>query len=139
MKTRCFDHINLRVKGMEVARKFYGQFLPALGFVHESPGDDFHTFYAGGADRPMEFQSPTPFTLQEQRSKQRTEISLRVRAWRFASQFEIAVIFYSSWSTFRRRCLRWLVIFRLASPRILTLSIRRRVRTVWSEGIFRRG
>jgi hypothetical protein len=34
---------------MEVARKFYGKFLPALGFVHESPGDDFHTFYAGGA------------------------------------------------------------------------------------------
>jgi catechol 2,3-dioxygenase-like lactoylglutathione lyase family enzyme len=57
MKTRCFDHIDLRVKGMEVARKFYGKFLPELGFVHESPGDDVHTFYAGGADRPMEFFS----------------------------------------------------------------------------------
>ena len=54
MKTRCFDHIDLRVKGMEVARKFYGKFLPELGFVHESPGDDFSTFYAGGADRRME-------------------------------------------------------------------------------------
>ena len=40
---------------MEVARKFYGKFLPELGFVHESSGDDFHAFYAGGADRPMEF------------------------------------------------------------------------------------
>ena len=40
MKTRCFDHIDLRVKDMEVARKFYGKFLPELGFVHESPGDD---------------------------------------------------------------------------------------------------
>ena len=55
MKSRCFDHIDLRVKDMEVARKFYGKFLPELGFVHESPGDDFHTFSAGGSDRPLEF------------------------------------------------------------------------------------
>jgi len=55
MKTRCFDHIDLRVKDMEVARKFYGKFLPELGFLHESPGDDFHTFYAGGGDGPLEF------------------------------------------------------------------------------------
>jgi catechol 2,3-dioxygenase-like lactoylglutathione lyase family enzyme len=55
MKTRCFDHIDLRVKDMEVARKFYGKILPQLGFVHESPGEDFHTFYAGGGDRPLEF------------------------------------------------------------------------------------
>ena len=26
-----------------------------MEFVHESPGDDFHTFYAGGSDRPLEF------------------------------------------------------------------------------------
>src|SRR5215831_9636050 len=57
MKTRCFDHIDLRVKDMEVARKFYGKFLPELGFAHESPGDDFHTFFAGGSDRPLEFFS----------------------------------------------------------------------------------
>jgi catechol 2,3-dioxygenase-like lactoylglutathione lyase family enzyme len=55
MKTRCFDHIDLRVKDMEVARKFYGKFLPELGFVHESLSDDFHTFYAAGGDRPLEF------------------------------------------------------------------------------------
>jgi catechol 2,3-dioxygenase-like lactoylglutathione lyase family enzyme len=55
MKTRCFDHIDLRVKDMEVARKFYGKFLPQLGFVHESPGEDFHTFFAAGGDRPSEF------------------------------------------------------------------------------------
>jgi catechol 2,3-dioxygenase-like lactoylglutathione lyase family enzyme len=55
MKTRCLDHIDLRVKDMKVAREFYGRFLPQLGFVHESPGDDFHTFYAGGGDRPREF------------------------------------------------------------------------------------
>jgi catechol 2,3-dioxygenase-like lactoylglutathione lyase family enzyme len=63
MKTRCFDHIDLRVKNMEVVKKFYGQFLPQLGFVRErhepSPrpeaGGDFHTFYSAGADKPSEF------------------------------------------------------------------------------------
>jgi catechol 2,3-dioxygenase-like lactoylglutathione lyase family enzyme len=55
MKTRCFDHIDLRVKDMEVARKFYREFLPQVGFVHESPGENFHTFYAAGGDRPSEF------------------------------------------------------------------------------------
>jgi catechol 2,3-dioxygenase-like lactoylglutathione lyase family enzyme len=55
MKTRCFDHIDLRVRDMQVAREFYGKFLPQLGFVHESPGEDFHTFYAAGGDRPSEF------------------------------------------------------------------------------------
>ena len=33
MKTRCFDHIDLRVKDMDVAKEFYGQFLSQLGFV----------------------------------------------------------------------------------------------------------
>jgi len=55
MKTRCFDHIDLRVKNMEAARKFYGKFLPQLGFVHERPGEDFHTFYSAGGDKPSEF------------------------------------------------------------------------------------
>ena len=45
---------------MELARKFYGKFLPELGFVDESRGDDFHTFYAGGSDRPLEFFVCTP-------------------------------------------------------------------------------
>ena len=64
MKTRCFDHVDLRVKDMEVARKFYGKFLPQLGFVRERPepspdqeglGGDFHTFYSAGGDKPSEF------------------------------------------------------------------------------------
>src|SRR5215471_10051095 len=64
MKTRCFDHIDLRVKDMEVARKFYSKFLPQLGFVHERheppppdsvAGDVFHTFYSAGGDKPWEF------------------------------------------------------------------------------------
>ena len=55
MKTRCFDHIDLRVKDMEMARKFYGKFLPQLGFVEERPGKKYHTFYSAGGDRPSEF------------------------------------------------------------------------------------
>ena len=63
MKTRCFDHIDLRVKDMETAKKFYGKFLPELGFGrerHEPPppqqgGEDFHTFYVAGGDKPAEF------------------------------------------------------------------------------------
>ena len=63
MKTRCLDHIDLRVKDMEAARKFYGKFLPQLGFVHESRGEDFYTFYAGGSGRPSEF-----FCFQEDKN-----------------------------------------------------------------------
>lgn len=40
---------------MEVAKGFYGKLLPELGFVHESLGLDFHTFYSAGGDRPSEF------------------------------------------------------------------------------------
>ena len=40
---------------MEVGKKFYRSFLPHLGFVHESAGEDFHSFYAAGGDRPSEF------------------------------------------------------------------------------------
>jgi catechol 2,3-dioxygenase-like lactoylglutathione lyase family enzyme len=73
MKTRCFDHIDLRVKNMEVARNFYGKFLPQLGFVHErhepapqgSSGQDFHTFYSAGGDKPSEF-----FCFEEDKNHQ---------------------------------------------------------------------
>jgi catechol 2,3-dioxygenase-like lactoylglutathione lyase family enzyme len=74
MKTRCFDHIDLRVKDMEVAKEFYAKFLPQLGFVrqkHEpSPdkeglGEDFHAFYAAGGDKPAEF-----FALDQDKNHQ---------------------------------------------------------------------
>ena len=63
MKKRCLDHIDLRVKNMETAIKFYRKFLPQLEFVRErhepAPADhpvgDFHTFYSAGGDRPSEF------------------------------------------------------------------------------------
>ena len=40
---------------MGVARKFYGKFLPQLGFVEERPGKKYHTFYSAGGDKPSEF------------------------------------------------------------------------------------
>ena len=40
---------------MAVARKFYGKFLPQLGFVQEKPGRYYHTFYSAGGDKPSEF------------------------------------------------------------------------------------
>jgi len=40
---------------MAVARKFYGKFLPQLGFVEERPGKRYHTFYSAGGDKPSEF------------------------------------------------------------------------------------
>lgn len=63
MKTRLFDHIDLRVKDMNVAGRFYAKFLPQLGFVREkhepappeSQEEDFHGFYSAGGDRPSEF------------------------------------------------------------------------------------
>jgi catechol 2,3-dioxygenase-like lactoylglutathione lyase family enzyme len=60
MKTRCFDHIDLRVKDMAVARKFYEKILPQLGFVHEKPGRFFHTFFSAGGDKPSEFFGLSP-------------------------------------------------------------------------------
>ena len=62
MKTRLFDHIDLRVRNLEMAAKFYAEFLPQLGFVREkhepapegSSGEDCHTFYSAG-DKPSEF------------------------------------------------------------------------------------
>jgi catechol 2,3-dioxygenase-like lactoylglutathione lyase family enzyme len=72
MKTRCFDHIDLRVKDMEVAKKFYGKFLPQLGFAHESPGEDFYTFYSAGGDKPSEFFG---FTQDRQHQPNGTRIA----------------------------------------------------------------
>ena len=63
MRKGLLDHIDLRVSDMERAAKFSRDFLPQLWFVLEkyepspSPaaGEDFHTFYSAGADKPSEF------------------------------------------------------------------------------------
>lgn len=55
MKTQYFDHIDLRVKDLQTARKFYGQILPQLGFVRDRSDNEGGTFYAVGRDKPSEF------------------------------------------------------------------------------------
>ena len=55
MKTRYFDHIDLRVKDMAGARRFYSQILPQLGFTRDRSDDDWGTFYAVGKDKTTEF------------------------------------------------------------------------------------
>ena len=55
MKTRRLDHIDLRVKDLKIARKFYGTLLPALGFACDRSDADWGTFYSAGGDKPSEF------------------------------------------------------------------------------------
>ena len=54
MKTRGFDHIDLRVTDMAAAQKFYGQLLPALGFT-DPTGDDAWRGYQFPGDGPEAF------------------------------------------------------------------------------------
>ena len=55
MKTRYFDHIDLRVKDLEVAQEFYRQVLPAVGFTEGGEaGDEWITYTAPG-DGKREF------------------------------------------------------------------------------------
>ena len=48
MKTRIFDHIDLRVADMAAAQKFYGQLLPALGFSEVCGDDEWRSYQAPG-------------------------------------------------------------------------------------------
>jgi catechol 2,3-dioxygenase-like lactoylglutathione lyase family enzyme len=55
MKTRYLDHIDLRVKDLAKARKFYEKLLPELGFTRDSSDSDWATFYAVGEDKAAAF------------------------------------------------------------------------------------
>jgi catechol 2,3-dioxygenase-like lactoylglutathione lyase family enzyme len=55
MKTRRFDHIDLRVSNFAVARKFYEKILPALGFTRDKSDKEWGTFYAETDGVPTEF------------------------------------------------------------------------------------
>jgi catechol 2,3-dioxygenase-like lactoylglutathione lyase family enzyme len=55
MKTRHLDHIDLRVKHLANARRFYGTLLPALGFTCDRSDADWGTFYSAGGDKASEF------------------------------------------------------------------------------------
>jgi catechol 2,3-dioxygenase-like lactoylglutathione lyase family enzyme len=54
MKTRIFDHIDLRVGKMAAAQKFYDRLLPALGFSVKA-GDDACPTYQCPGERPEAF------------------------------------------------------------------------------------
>jgi catechol 2,3-dioxygenase-like lactoylglutathione lyase family enzyme len=55
MKTRRLDHIDLRVKNLAVAQKFYKKLLPALGFTRDRSDKTWGTFYSAGGDKPSDF------------------------------------------------------------------------------------
>jgi catechol 2,3-dioxygenase-like lactoylglutathione lyase family enzyme len=56
MKTRFLDHIDLRVRDIDAARKFYGKILPAIGFTNKtSDDDDCVTYRATGEGMPEFF------------------------------------------------------------------------------------
>lgn len=55
MRTRLFDHIDLRVNNYQRAMRFYEQLLPALGFTCNRSDATWATFYSVGPDKPSEF------------------------------------------------------------------------------------
>lgn len=50
MKTRRFDHIDLRVREMAAVEKFYEQLLPALGFSVKCGDDECRTYQSPGEE-----------------------------------------------------------------------------------------
>lgn len=55
MKTRHLDHIDLRVKDLATAWKFYSKLMPALGFTCDRSDEEWGTFYSVGYDKPSAF------------------------------------------------------------------------------------
>jgi catechol 2,3-dioxygenase-like lactoylglutathione lyase family enzyme len=74
MTKRHLDHIDLRVRDFERARRFYERLLPALGFTCDRSDTEWGTFYAAGHDRPSEF-----FGFTEDRHHQPNET--RIAFW----------------------------------------------------------
>ncbi len=48
MKTRFFDHIDLRVKNRKAADEFYSQVLPAIGFTRDTGDEEWGSFTVPG-------------------------------------------------------------------------------------------
>jgi catechol 2,3-dioxygenase-like lactoylglutathione lyase family enzyme len=63
MKTRYFDHIDLRVRDMKRAQRFYEQVLPALGFTRETGDEEWGSFTAPGDGKREFFGSPKTRTI----------------------------------------------------------------------------
>jgi catechol 2,3-dioxygenase-like lactoylglutathione lyase family enzyme len=54
MKTRRFDHIDLRVTHLAEAKPFYARLLPGLGFALENSSEDWCLWQAAGSG-PVDF------------------------------------------------------------------------------------
>ena len=52
---RRYDHIDLRVRSLSGARRFYETLLPALGFTRDATIEGWLQFEAAGADGATEF------------------------------------------------------------------------------------
>lgn len=72
MKSRIFDHIDLRVRDREVAQKFYVKLLPALGFTADKSGEEWGQFEAEKPQAKNEFLG---FTADRQHSPNGTRIA----------------------------------------------------------------
>ena len=55
MNRRRLDHIDLRVKDLQRAMRFYEKVLPGLGFTCDRSDETWGTFYSAGGDQPSEF------------------------------------------------------------------------------------
>ena len=55
MKTRFFDHIDLRVKDRAAATRFYEKVLPAIGFTRDTSDQEWGSFTVPGAGKPEFF------------------------------------------------------------------------------------
>jgi catechol 2,3-dioxygenase-like lactoylglutathione lyase family enzyme len=75
VKSRFFDHIDLRVRERSRAQQFYSKILPALGFTVDKSGEEWGAFEATGRDgKPVEF-----FGFTEDKNHQPNET--RIAFW----------------------------------------------------------
>ena len=72
MKSRIFDHIDLRVRDRAIAQKFYAKLLPHLGLTADKSGDEWGQFEAEKPNLKNEFFG---FTEDRQHSANGNRIS----------------------------------------------------------------
>ncbi len=72
MKSRFFDHIDLRVRDRARAQQFYSKVLPALGFTRNESGEKWGAFEVQSDNEPVEFFG---FTEQAGHSPNETRIA----------------------------------------------------------------
>src|SRR5258705_258476 len=85
MKTRCFDHIDLRVTNMETAGKVYGENIPHIVVDFPKTGDNLTT-KDPAASRTCHFAGCTPCSVsQADRAFQNRQGRAAACAWRFTA------------------------------------------------------